>query len=198
VILTTSALLLFAATLTAWFVAAGARPGARLQIRFAGVLLAALALAGMSSAALAPVVAAIVLPIALTVLALAATTGLVAPPSVGNASLGLLLASLGGLGAAISGWLAAALVPSAFALVVLVVLFARHAAGLGAVQGILSAFCLLAAAAAFALEGADFGLMLFLAAGLLGVSLALSRSNLAAEKAPLRRSLSGIRRGAAR
>lgn len=194
-ILTASALLLFLATLVAWFVAAGARAGARLQIRFAGVLLAALALCG--TAPMAPVVTAIVLPIALAVLALAAAAGLKAPPSVGNASLVLVLASLGGLAGAITGWLALALVPAAAAIVALVVLFARDAAGLGAVQGLLAAFCLLAASAAFALEGADFGLLLFLAAGLLGVSLALSRSNLAADEKPLRRPLRAIGRNAA-
>jgi hypothetical protein len=192
-----AAALLFLATLAVWFVAVGARPGARLQIRFAAVLLAAPAIASLVLPAATPAVAALVLPIALAVLALAAAAGLAQPPSVGTASLILVLASLGGIGTGITAILAFALAPAALAIAALIYLFARDATGLAAAQGILAAFCFLGAAAAFALEGADFGLLLFLAAGLLGTGLALSRSNLAAEDKPARRRFAlSIGRGA--
>jgi len=183
-----AAVLLLAATLAAWFVAGGARPAARLQIRFAGVLLAALGLSGAALPAAAPAIAVLVLPIALGVLALAAAAGLTKPLAAGLAALLLALASLGGLFAVVTGFAAFALAPAAAAIVALVFLFVRRFDGerLAPVQGALAALCFLAAVSDFAIEGAASGVSLFAAAGLLGLALALSRSDVVIEERPLR------------
>jgi uncharacterized membrane protein len=51
-----------------------------------------------------------------------------------------------------------------------------------AVQGLLSALCLLGAVSSFATDGAGAALLLFLAAGLLGLALALARSDVVVEE----------------
>jgi hypothetical protein len=181
-----ASLLLLAATIVGWFVAGGARPAARLQIRFAGVLLAALGLCGAVLPAAAPAIVVLVLPIALAVLALGATAGLSKPLPMGLSTLLLALASLGGLIAVVTGFAAFAFAPAAVAIAALVLLFARRFDGerLAPVQGVLSALCFLAAVSDFAIEGA--GVPLFVAAGLVGLALALSRSDVVVEERPLR------------
>ncbi len=182
------ALLLLAATLAAWFVAGGARPAARVQIRFAAVLFGALAPA---LAVLPPAGAAVtllVLPVGLSILALASIAGFSRPLPAGAAALFLALVCLAGLAAAITGWAVLSLVPCAVAILALLAIFLRQfdAARLASVQGMASALCFLGAVSSFAAYGADAALLLFAAAGFLGITLALSRSDVAVEEAPAR------------
>lgn len=180
--------LLFASAFAVWFVAAGARPAARLHIRFAGVLLAALALASAVVPLAASAVALLVLPIALGMLALAAIAGFAKPLAAGLAALLLALACLGGVGAALTGWAALSLAPAAAAIAATAVAFARRfdAARIASLQGLLAALCFLGAVSSFALDGAGAALHLFCAAGLLGQTLALARSDVAVEERAVR------------
>ena len=181
-----SALLLLAAAVAVWFVAAGARPAARLQIRFAAVFFSALGLASATVAAAS--VTLLVLPIGLSVMALAAAAGFDrAVPSAIAASL-LALICLAALTAAILGLAIFSLAPAAAATLGIAVLCARQfdAARIASVQGMLAALCFLGAASSFAIDGAGLGLLLFSAAGLLGLSLALSRSDVVVEETAAR------------
>ena len=181
------AALLFAATLAVWFVAAGARAAARLQIRFAAILLAALAVAAVLPVA-GSAVALLVLPIAFGVLALAVAAGLTKPLPAASGAIVLALFCLGGMAAAVTGIAAFSLAPAALALGVMAVFFVRQfdAARIAALQGLLSLLCFLAAVSAFALEGVSSAMLLFTAAGLLGLTLALSRSDFTLEERPVR------------
>jgi hypothetical protein len=179
-----SAALLLVAAVAAWFTALGARPAARVQIRFASVLFAALAASVFTAAA--SVVALIVLPIGASVLALGCAAGFGRPLMPSLAAMLLALVVLAALTAAVTGWRAFALTPAAIALVVVAMACARQIGErqLAALQGLASAACLLAALSAFALEGAGMPLLLFAAAGLLGLTLALSRSDRVVDERP--------------
>lgn len=179
-----ASLLLAAATVAVWFVAAGARPAARLQIRFAAILLAALALCAAVIPSAASTVTLLVLPIALGVLALAALAGFAKPLMAAPAAILLALFSLAGLGAAMTGWTALSLAPATLAVAGLALAFLRQfdAARAASLQGLLSALCFLAGVSAFAQGGVDAALLLFAAAGLLGVALGLARSEIVVEK----------------
>lgn len=195
-----AAALLLAATLAAWSVAAGARPSARIQLRFAGVLFTALPIAAALMPAAAPGVALLILPLGASVLALAATAGFSRAAPAGVAAVLLALICLAGLGAAITGLALFSLAPAAVALLVLAAIFLRQfdAARAASVQGMLSALCLLGALSSFAIDGAGVGLLLFCAAGVLGLALALSRSDVVREEHAVRdlRGLAAIgRRG---
>jgi hypothetical protein len=174
-----AALLLGAAGIAAWFTALGARPAARVQIRFAAVLFAALAVATLSAPSAASAIALIVLPIGVSVMALASGTGFGTPARPSLAAIVLALVVLAALTAAVTGWQAFALTPAAFAIVGMAVVYARKFGErqLAALQGLVSAACFLAASSAFALEGVAAPVLLFAAAGLLGLTLALSRSD---------------------
>jgi len=193
-----AALLLFASCLAAWLVASGARPAARVHLRFAAVLFAALAVAVLAITPAAAAIALLVLPIGSGVLVLAARAAMARPLEAALAAALLAAVSLAGLGAAVTGWTALALAPTALCAGAVGVLAAKSADRLGAVQGIAAALCLLGAASAFALEGADAALTLFCAAGLLGVTLALSRSGPAVEERTGRDLRTAIGRGRAR
>ncbi|MEI9997101.1 MAG: hypothetical protein WDM91_21070 [Rhizomicrobium sp.] len=181
-----AALLLFASTLVVWFVARAAPPAVRVQLRFAAILFAALAAGAVAPPQAASAVALLVLPLALGVLALAAAGRFVrAVPSVAG---GLLLAAicLAALAAAITGFATLALVPGVGAIFAIGLICAGRFADarLAGLQGAAAALSFLAAAAAFARDGAGAPLLLFCAAGLLGLTLALSRSGVAvAERA---------------
>jgi alpha-1,6-mannosyltransferase len=176
-----SAVLLIAAALAAWFVAAGSRPAARVHLRFASVLLVSPAAAALAMPAAAPEVASLVMPIALIVLALATAAGLAKALVPALAALILMAASLSALAAAVTGWIVLALAPALLGVAAIVILCLRRFddARLAALQGFASALCFLAAASAFVLDGVGAALLLFSAAGLLGLTLALSRSGVA-------------------
>jgi hypothetical protein len=121
----------------------------------------------------------LVLPIALAVLALAAAAGFARPLPPALAAVALAAISLAGLAAAVTGLAAFSLAPSALAAIAIAALCLRQfdIARAKSVQGMLAALCFLAAASSFALDGAGAALLLFSAAGLLGLTLALSRSD---------------------
>jgi hypothetical protein len=183
-----AAALLLVATLAVWFIAQGARPAARVQIRFAGVLFAALPLAVVALPVAAPVVALLVLPIGLGVLGLAASAGFARAAPTGLAAALLALICMAGLAAAVTGWMILSLAPCAAAIVALMMIFVRQfdAARAASVQGLLSALCFLGAVSSFASDGVGAALLLFAAAGLLGTGLALSRSDVVVEERPVR------------
>ncbi|HEX4301198.1 MAG TPA: hypothetical protein VHZ78_00285 [Rhizomicrobium sp.] len=191
-----AALLLLAATIAVWFVAGGARPAARVQIRFTGVLFAALAPAMIVLPPAGAAVTLLVLPVGLSILSLASIAGFSRPLPAGAAALFLALVCLAGLTAAITGLAVLSLAPCAVAILALIAIFLRQfdAARLASVQGMASALCFLGAVSSFAATGADAALLLFAAAGLLGTTLALSRSDVAVEEAPVRdlRSLAAV------
>jgi hypothetical protein len=175
-------LLLLVATVAAWFVAAGARAAARVQLRFASVLLAACAVAALTPAATAVVL--LVLPIAIAVLALAALAGF--ERAVLPAVSGVLLAgvSLCGIVSAATGLAMFALGAAVIAAAALLLVCLRQfdAARIASVQGALAALCLLAAQSVFVLDRGGIAFLLFVSAGLLGTVLALARSETAVEK----------------
>ncbi|MBV9045951.1 MAG: hypothetical protein JO348_02890 [Alphaproteobacteria bacterium] len=179
-----AASLLLLATVGAWFVALGAKPAARVQLRFAMVLFACIAI----SAALLPPASAsvtlLVLPIALSVVAFASAAGFehAAPASL-SAPL-LAAVSLGGMAAAATGIALFSLAPAALAACALAAVSVRQfdAARASSVQGMLAALAFLAALSTFVLEGVGFTLLLFVATGVLGGTLALSRSDARVEK----------------
>ena len=179
-----AALLLLASAVAGWFIAAAARPPARVQLRFAAVLLAAIAAAAIATPIAASAVVLLVLPIAATVLALAALAGFERPLATPLSSLTLALASVCGIGGAGTGLALLTLAPSMLGTFVLLVVSLRRVkiARLPALQGALAALCLLAAQSLFVTERVSLAFLLFLSAGMLGVMLALSRSDLAAEQ----------------
>jgi hypothetical protein len=187
-IVVAAALLLLIAALAVWFVAGGARPAARVQLRFAGALFAALALSAAVTPAAAAAVTLLVLPLALSVLALAATAGFARGLPAGVAAVLLALVCLAGLAAAITGLALFSLAPAAAGIIAALAVFLRQfdAARAASVQGMLSALCFLAGASSFAVDGAGAGLLLFSAAGLLGMTLALTRSDVVVEERPVR------------
>jgi len=177
-----ASLLLLAACLAAWLVAAGARPRARVHLRFAAVLFAALAIAALGVEAAAPAIALLVLPIGSGVLVLGAAAGIGRPlePALGASLLAVI--SLAALGATVSGLAALALGPAALCAGAIALLGGRIPDRLGAFQAIAAALCLIGAASAVVWEGAGPALTLFCAAGLLGVALALARSGATIEE----------------
>jgi len=183
-----SALFLAAAAVAAWFVAPAARAAARLQVRFAAILLVAPAAAAVATPWAATAVTLIAFPVALAVLALASAAGFERALAPSLASPLLAAVCLGAIAAAISGLVALALAPAALAAAAIGALSVRQfdIVRPAAVRGIASALCFLAAASAFALEGAGAPLLLFSAAGLLGLTLALSRSDAGVEEPPRR------------
>jgi hypothetical protein len=183
-----SALLLVSAALAVWFVAPAARPAARLQLRFAAIVFVAPAAAAVAMPAAAAAVTLVAFPIALGVLALAGAAGFerVLTPSLAVPLLAAIC--LGALAAAATGLVLFALTPAVLAAVAIAAVSIRQfdVARPESVRGIVSALCFLAAASAFALEGVGVALLLFTAAGLLGLTLALSRSDAGVEQAPRR------------
>ena len=101
-----SALLLFCASIAAWWLSAAARAPARIPVRFAAILFAALAaacvLGWFGLAALAPVVALIALSLGGTALALGLFAALARPVPPLAAALGLTLALFAGLAATLA------------------------------------------------------------------------------------------------
>jgi len=181
-----AAALLFAATAMTWLIAPGARPAARVQLRFAAVLFAACAIAAVALPSAAAAVGLLVLPIAIAVLALAVLAGFEHALGAASASALLGLASLCGIVSAVTGLALFALAAALLANVMLLLLCLRRfdAMRRESLQGALSALCLFAAQSVFVLDRVGVAFLLFAGAGLCGVALALSRSDAAAEKPP--------------
>ena len=180
-----AALLLGAVSVCVWFLAEGARPAARVHLRFASVLFAALATARLAGAPLGDEVGLLVIAIALPVLALAVRAGFESPTPPLWATVLLAAASICGLAGAATGMIAFAVAPVVFSAAAIIAVCVRRFGGarLPAFQGILSALAFLAAMSSFARNGAAAPCLLFSATALLGLTIAVSRaSNLAVEE----------------
>lgn len=171
---------LFGAAIASWWLSVSLMAQTRLYLRFAAVLLGALAAASLLG--LSGIAALLLLPLAAAALALAALARFARPLGNVGATLMLVAALTAGLSAMLLDLWIAALIPAATAGLVIVAA-ALHAAS---AMGILSGLALFAAALAGLEQGAEAGMLLFAAAALLG----LARNQLV-------RSIRSERRGAA-
>jgi hypothetical protein len=175
VILCASALL--AVCIASWILAAPLRPGARANLRFAAMLLAAIAVAAPLPR-IGIVAALLVLPPASAALALASLARFSRKVPAAPASI-LLAASLaGGLGAVLSGTPMLAAAPAALAAIVITIVALQDLVFLAALSGL----ALLAALFAFLHQGAGPGMLLFAAVALLGLVRSSARSAFAVEQ----------------
>jgi len=158
-----SAALLLAIAIAVWPLAAPLRPGARVNLRFAAMLLAAIAIAAPLPR-IGDVAVLVALPPAAAALALAALASFTrhAPAFAGIAPV---LSVIAGLGAVILAAPMLAAIAVALAAFVIIVVALQDLAWIGALSGAL----LLAALFAFLARGADVALLLFAAAALLGL-----------------------------
>ena len=154
---------LFAAAVGAWWLSAPLRARERLYLRFADVLLAALA--ASVPLGLADVMVLFLLPLAAAALMVSALARFARPLPVALAALALVLALGGGLAALISGIWLLALAP------VMLTGLAVIAAAINSMSlmPVLAGTSLLAASLVFLQEGARAGLFLFAAAALIGL-----------------------------
>jgi hypothetical protein len=159
-----AALALFTACVGAWLLAAPLRAIARLYVRFAAMLFAALGAAALLG--LADAAALFLLPLGGASLMVSALAQFARPLPVFAASLALVLALAGGLAALLSGFAMLALVPVIFASLAVI---AASLNGVAAIP-ILAGASLLAAGLAFLEQGARAGLFLFCAAALVGLA----------------------------
>lgn len=159
-----SAVALFAASVGAWLLAAPFKAASRLHLRFAAMLLAALAAA--AALGLGDVAVLFLLPLACVSLALSALARFAQPLRSFAATLALVAALGCGLAGMLSGQWILALVPVAVASLVVIAASLNGMAPVPALSGV----ALLAAGLATAQQGARAGALLFLAAGLLGLS----------------------------
>lgn len=159
-----SAALLFAACIAAWHLAAPQRASARIHLRFAAMLLSALAV--VSALRLGDVAAQFLLPLAGAALALAALARLARPAPPLLATLFLVAALTGGLGALLTGMTMLAMLPTVIAALAIVAVALGRMAVLPALAGV----ALLGAALVFLDHGATAGLLLFAAAAVIGLA----------------------------
>jgi hypothetical protein len=171
-----AALALFAACVGAWLLSASQRAAARLHLRFAAVLLAALAVAAIVN--LADTAALLLLPLAGTALALAAIARFARPTAPFAATVALVAALGCGLGAMLSGHAMPAL--TALMLAGLAVIAA--ALNGAALVAMLSGAALLASGLCALQAGVGAGTLLFSAAALIGLSRPLARPQLLRSK----------------
>jgi hypothetical protein len=164
------AALLFAAAVGGWGLAKPQSAASRLYVRFAAVLLSALAVcAGLN---LGDVALLFLLPLTAGAMATAALARFVRRPPGLAASLLLTVMLALGLTAALTGWAAISLLPVALLSLVISALALGGTAPLAA----LGALALLAGVLAFPQQGAHSGVLMFLAAAILGLSRGLSRA----------------------
>ena len=151
---------LFAAAVGAWWLSAPLRSRERLYLRFAAVLLAALA--ASVPFGLADVTVLFLLPLAAGALMVSTLAGVL---PVGLAALLLVLALAGGLAALVAGLWPLALLPVVLAGLAIIAAAINSVALLPALAGA----SLLAAGLVFVEQGVRAGLMLFAAAALIGL-----------------------------
>jgi len=152
---------LFAAAVGAWWLSAPLRSRERLYLRFAAVLLAALA--ASVPFGLADVTVLFLLPLAAGALMVSTLAGVL---PVGLVALLLVLALAGGLAALVTGLWPLALLPVVLAGLAIIAAAINSLALLPALAGA----SLLAAGLVFVEQGVRAGLMLFAAAALIGLS----------------------------
>jgi hypothetical protein len=189
--MTAFALVLLLGAAAAWIAAGGAPVRAQAYLRLAAVLYAALALAvGID------VAPAAVTDIAATLgsanLCVAAFSAFRRAPRLLSAFLVLLVATVAGIGAAATDWRAIAVVPQVASAIVTFLIARQGLMKRSNLYLALAALCLLGAAASELAPGpaARAGLLLFAAAGLVGVGLA---SNLLVESDGPRRRIRPVR-----
>ena len=176
---------LFTACIGAWRLAVPLRGSARLYLRFAAMLFAALSAARL--AGLADAAALFLLPLGATSLMISALAQFARPLPVPAASLALVAALAGGMAALLSGIAMLALAP---AMVAGLAIIAAALNGV-AVLAVLAGAALLASGLVLLEQGARAGLFLFCAAALVGLAQSSRR------KRQLLRSNSNALRGAA-
>jgi hypothetical protein len=155
---------LFAATIGAWWLSGPLRLRERLYLRFAAMLLSALAVSVPFG--LADVTVLFLLPLSASALMVSALARFASQPiAVGWAALALVTALAGGLAALISGWWLLALLPVMLAGLAVIAAAINSMAFLPVLAGT----SLLAAGLIFLEEGAQAGLLLFAAAALVGL-----------------------------
>jgi hypothetical protein len=154
---------LLAATIGAWWLSSPLRARERDYLRFAAVLLAALAVA--RPLGLADIMALFLLPLAAAALMISTLARFARPLAVALASLVLMAGLAGGLAALISGIWLLALAP------VMLAGLAVMAAAINsmALMPVLAGASLLAAGLAFLEQGARAGVFLFCAAAVVGL-----------------------------
>jgi len=158
------AALLFAACIGGWRLAAPLKPSARLPLRFAAVLLSALAVA--AALRMGEITALLLLPLASAALALAALARFARPAGSLLATLVLVAALACGLGALVSGYAMSGLV-----LVMLAGLCVIAAALQSlAFAAIASGIALLAMGLCFLEAGVGAGVLLFAASAVIGLA----------------------------
>ncbi|MBU6297317.1 MAG: hypothetical protein KGJ79_07830 [Alphaproteobacteria bacterium] len=166
------------AAAAAWIATKGVRPVIRLYLRFACVLYAALAASVLLRVA-PHAVAVMVATLAVALLTLAAFAGLRRTPKPGFAAMLLAGACAAGIWSAATGMIALAVVPQAVCLVAVLTIAHRAPLRRPGLHLVLGAGALFAASCSL-LAGdscAFIALLLFSAAGLLGVVLALARAS---------------------
>ena len=151
---------LFAAAVSAWWLSAPLRSRERLYLRFAAVLLAALA--ASVPFGLADVTVLFLLPLAAGALMVSTLAGVL---PVGLAALLLVLALAGGLAALVTGLWPLALLPVVLAGLAIIAAAINSLAFMPVMAGA----SLLAAGLVFVEQGVRAGLMLFAAAALIGL-----------------------------
>jgi hypothetical protein len=159
-----AALALFCACVSAWLLAAPLRPAARLYLRFAAMLFAALGVTRLVG--LADVAGLFLLPLGGASLMVAALALFARPLPVFAIAGALVIALAGGLAGLVSGVTVLALAPVVFAGLAII---AASLNGIAAIP-ILAGASLLAAGLAFLEQGAQAGMFLFCAAALVGLS----------------------------
>ena len=187
-LLIASAVALFAACIGGWRMAAGLKAPARMPLRFAAMLMAALAVAG--AVHLGDVTALLLLPLAGTALALAALARFARPLHAAVSTAALMAALACGLAAMLSGHWMLALAPLACAALAVI------AAGLHgmALVPALAGLALLAAGLSLPEDGMAAGTLLFCAASVIGLARsapAVHQQRLAGRRA----GVSGVGRG---
>jgi hypothetical protein len=159
-----AALVLFAACIGGWHMAVSLKASVRLPLRFAAVLLAALAVA--AALRIGDMAALLLLPLSSAALALAALARFARPVAQLPATLALVLALAAGLGALVSGYAMPGLVLTLLAGLCII------AAALNALAmpAMLSGVAVVAGGLCFLQAGIGAGALLFAAAALLGIA----------------------------
>lgn len=155
---------LFGACIGAWMLCAPFKPIARQYLRFAAMLLAALGVA--APLGLGDVAALLLLPLASASLALSALARFAKPLPPLAATLALVTALMGGIGAMLLGFWLPALLPVAVAGLVIVAAALHGVAPVPAVAGA----ALLASGLGYVQQGAGAGVLLLCAAALVGLA----------------------------
>ena len=162
-LLIASAVALFGACVAAWILSAPLKAAARLYLRFAAMLLAALACA--APLGLGDVAALLLLPLASVSLALSGLARFARPLPQLPATLALVVALMGGIGAMVLGFWLLALLPVAVAGLVIVAAALHAVAPIPAIAGA----ALLAAGLGYVQQGAGAGVLLLCAASVVGL-----------------------------